>query len=652
MVAVNKASMNGATKTSSHGTGVAAPNNTNTPTTVVGISTKPMPCGITDLFLTKQTYQHVSNDFHLFHQHDFNCLIHYFTTTLGVWGAMHLMMDLLNRHYTSTATVTDDVGLYAVYAYMILIGLTTPIMTAVIHTAMIYGCLQVTPADVLTYVTAKYGTQLLSLTNLTVESWHIAIAAIVLGYGLQDLSHYLCDEPTFMSSYMKQGKAWMLIVHSIWLLPLVIDSILMRHCYLPYLVTRNRNVVISSVASRDAVEGLRDWIHTNVPVTPETTHVWPHNQVPTSKATVALENDAAIEAAFRTVFPKKHYDVVPVQSMNEIYVTAVGAKKSINSDAVFYTPHTDGPYWFLPYASLYRVLVGVTHNSMVRTRFNLQHSTQDQVLDMYGVVGFDYNRELHWIDHVPNAKNEERRSLLKLHFVVYPKGWHTYGKLCAYLNTSYNTWARGNFLTTLRPAGSYEIIMAWWIWLTTKGNAEFVELIGWDNLVYIGVCSTLLGPIPFLILTSFRHYAIYMTTFAYREPMVAHGYLMRDAKLYKTISMLHLAKRLLPMVQLPRDIVGLAVCIVGFSLTLLATVRLGMVRTYFGTELKFVEPKWIDGFPYGTIPHPMIVGQIFAFATIMYWWWNEMTVENKMLLAAHISCYTVHMVQEELTGGY
>jgi hypothetical protein len=642
MVTVNKSTMNSSTTAQMFVAPSSSKSNSNTGSCHPIISTKPMPWTMNALFgMNKDTYQHVANDFHLFHQHDMNCLIHFFTTTLGVWGAMHFILFSSSMNQSNYGTLT-------VYAYMILIGLTTPIITAIIHTLLIVACFQITPSDVISYMTSI---QPNNIVAVSLESWHIALAAIVVGYGLQDLSHYLCDEPTFMNAYLKQGKVWMLIVHSIWLLPLVIDSILIRHCFLPYFVTRNRNVIVPTVTSRTAVEGLREWIHQNVPVTPETTHVWPHNQEATSKATVALETDTAIEAAFRQIFPKKHYDIVPVQSMNEIYVTAVGAKKSINSDAVFYTPHTDGPYWFLPYASLYRVLVGVTPNSMVRTRFNLQHISQDQVLDIYGVVGFDYNRELHWIDHVPNTKNTERRSLLKLHFIVYPKGWHNYGKLCAYLNTSYNTWARGNFLTTLRPSGSYEIVMAWWIWLTTKGNAEFVELIGWDNVVYIALC-TMLGPIPFLILTSFRHYAIYITTFAYREPMVAHGYLMRDAKLYKTISMLHLAKRLLPMVQLPRDSIGLLICILGFSMTLLATVRLGMVRTYFGTELKFVEPKWINGFPYGTIPHPMIVGQIVAFATIMYWWWNEITYENKLLLTAHISCYTVHMIQEELTGGY
>ena len=127
-------------------------------------------------------------------------------------------------------------------------------------------------------------------------------------------------------------------------------------------------------------------------------------------------------AAFRKVFASHHFDIRPVVEMNEIYVTAVGAIQEITSDAVFYTPHTDGPYWWLPGASLYRVLVGVTPNKTVRTNFNLQHVSEAKTVDMYDTLGFDYNRELHWIDHVPGQVNAERRSLIKLHFIVYPKG--------------------------------------------------------------------------------------------------------------------------------------------------------------------------------------------------------------------------------------
>lgn len=356
-------------------------------------------------------------------------------------------------------------------------------------------------------------------------------------------------------------------------------------------------------------------------------------------------------AAFRSIFAAHHFDIRPVVEMNEIYVTAVGAIKEITSDAVFYTPHTDGPYWWLPGASLYRVLVGVTPNQMVRTNFNLQHVSEAKVVDTYDSLGFDYNRELHWIDHVPGAKNTERRSLIKLHYVVYPKGWHTYGKLCAWLNYSYNSWARANFLRTLRPKSALEQLNAWWIFATTWFNALFVMNIGWSNLTYV-VAAFALGEFPFLILTSFRHYCVYISTFAYRSPPVAHGFLMRDCKFYKTLALMHLSKRLLPLIQLPDDLPGVAMAVIGFSITILATVQLGMVRTYFGSELGFVKPSWVSGFPYNTIPHPMIVGQLIAYSSILYWFQEKLAFETVALIGTHMSFYTFHMVQEMLTSSY
>uniref|UniRef100_A0A7S3DMZ8 Uncharacterized protein n=1 Tax=Entomoneis paludosa TaxID=265537 RepID=A0A7S3DMZ8_9STRA len=428
----------------------------------------------------------------------------------------------------------------------------------------------------------------------------------------------------------------------------------MRYFFLPKLfVSRNRNINVT-VANPKACDELREWIHQNIPETPETTHVWPHKQEGTTGPTLALENDAAIMAAFRKVFAAHHYDVRPVQGMNEIYVTAVGAKKAMSSDAVFYTPHTDGPYWFLPFGSLYRVLVGVTPNTMVRTQFNLQHETQNQVLDIYKVCGFDYSRELHFIDHVPGETNKERRSLVKLHFVVYPKGWHWYGNLVAGLNQNYNTWARGNFLKTLRPSTVYEKTLAWWIWLTTYFNYLFEENVGWPNLVYI-LTSYALGPTPFLILTSFRHYGVYMCSFAFRQPDIAHGFLMRDAKLYKTIAMMHMARRLLPIISLPEDLPGILAACGGFAITIAATAQLGFVRTYFGSELGFVQPKWISGFPYSVIPHPMIVGQLLAWSSVLYWFGlrqEKLTNETITLIGAHMTCYVTHMVQEMLTSSY
>jgi hypothetical protein len=592
----------------------------------------------TALFWTKESYACVAREFHPFHQHDLNVALHLFTTGLGIWGTVQLAVesDVAKSIAGSISTYTN-----VVYAYMALIALTTPLRTALLHTVAVLGMLRFTVADMSV------------LIGIEIEPLYICIAAIVLGYGLQDFAHWICQEPTYIGSYINV-KPWMLLVHSIWLLPLVIDAVLMRFCFIPYLVTRNR-CVVTSVASRKAIDDLRAWISKNIPLIAETTHIWPHAQTVTSAAVKALEEDSAILAGFRKVFSSKHYDIRPVVEMNELYITAVGSKKEINSDAVFYTPHTDGPYWFLPGCSLYRVLVGVTPNQMVRTRFSLQHESQNQIVDMYSVLGFDYSRELHWIDHVPGAINTERRSLVKLHYIVYPKGWARYGKLAAKLNTNYNTWARGNFLQTLRPGGLYEYALAWWIWLTTWFNALFEEHIGWANLTYISA-AFLMGPTAFLILTSFRHYAVYIATFAFRQPQVAIGYLMRDAKLYKTISMMHLARRVVPLIDLKKDWLGVLIACLGFSVTLMATARLGMVRTYFGVELGFVKPSWISGFPYGSfpfgIPHPMIMGQIFAFGTILYWFWNELSAGNSLLILVHIMCYTAHMLQEIFTSAY
>jgi hypothetical protein len=79
---------------------------------------------------------------------------------------------------------------------------------------------------------------------------------------------------------------------------------------------------------------------------------------------------------------------------------------------------------------------------------------------------------------------------------------------------------------------------------------------------------------------------------------------------------------------------------------MLATRALGLDRTYFGVELGLVKPKWITTFPYGYIPHPMIVSQCLALAGFLKlaafrasWGW---------LARGHIALYLLHMLQEHL----
>ena len=65
---------------------------------------------------------------------------------------------------------------------------------------------------------------------------------------------------------------------------------------------------------KNLLADLREWINDNVKEVKETTHLWPHENKGTSVPVKALEDDAAIYAAFRTVFAAKHYDIKPGSS--------------------------------------------------------------------------------------------------------------------------------------------------------------------------------------------------------------------------------------------------------------------------------------------------------------------------------------------------
>jgi len=193
------------------------------------------------IFWNKSSYNHFAKSFHLFHRHDLSALFHVLTTGLGVYGAIRMAV-LLN-------------AIHIVYVYATIIATTTPVVTAIFHSAFVYGCL-------LLPITGVISTE--NIENISGGSLTVCFLTIIAGYSLQDLVHWLCQEPTMMSSYINTDPS-MLIVHTLWLMPLVIDSVLHRHFFIPKLfVSRNRNI-FCKVASRKAVEDLRDWINQEVP---------------------------------------------------------------------------------------------------------------------------------------------------------------------------------------------------------------------------------------------------------------------------------------------------------------------------------------------------------------------------------------------------
>jgi hypothetical protein len=82
----------------------------------------------------------------------------------------------------------------------------------------------------------------------------------------------------------------------------------------------------------------------------------------------------------------------------------------------------------------------------------------------------------------------------------------------------------------------------------------------------------------------------------------------------------------------------------GYGVSLLATKALGIDRTYFAAELGLVEPKWITAFPYGYIPHPMIVSQVWAL--LGFHMAPHFRAEWPIVVPIHCLLYITHMLQE------
>jgi len=106
-----------------------------------------------------------------------------------------------------------------------------------------------------------------------------------------------------------------------------------------------------------------------------------------------------------------------IAGMNEVYVASESHKA--NSDTVFYMHHIDGPWYLMPFCGAYRCILAVNKNYRICTKFPqipCEHTLSDGEC-----VGFDFNREIHFIDNNPGTVNKEQRITLKLHYVIYPK---------------------------------------------------------------------------------------------------------------------------------------------------------------------------------------------------------------------------------------
>ena len=139
---------------------------------------------------------------------------------------------------------------------------------------------------------------------------------------------------------------------------------------------------------------------------------------------------------------------------------------------------------------------------------------------------------------------------------------------------------------------------------------------------------------------------MYIATYHQREG-VAFGLFKRDALLYKSLALAQAGALYAARVELARpDWASLGVMGAGFALASLATEALGWDRTYFGWELGAIEGEFVTKFPYGTIPHPMIVGGITGWAG--FHMLAAFRADYPWLVPTHVAMYLIHCTQEHL----
>ncbi len=107
---------------------------------------------------------------------------------------------------------------------------------------------------------------------------------------------------------------------------------------------------------------------------------------------------------------------------------------------------------------------------------------------------------------------------------------------------------------------------------------------------------------------SFWHYYVYWLAFRYGAVPLA--VFKRDAVAMKTVSLAMLG---VAYFSTPPDPLSLAAIALGFALNAAAASVLGSDRTYYGHEVAGLRYRRIRAFPYGWIPHPMLVGNMAAF---------------------------------------
>lgn len=252
--------------------------------------------------------------------------------------------------------------------------------------------------------------------------------------------------------------------------------------YLPYKHQKNR-VYKCKVSNNIDIERLRDWVISQNPANDNSSHWW-YSELP-ADISLLYSKIARNQNILDMLVKNTKCNVDIINDMNEIYVSAPQKDSHTTSDKIFYTKHIDGPYYLFPFASCYRVIIGLDDNSNVITCFNM--IPEDTTVAKGDAVAFDFHRECHYIYNKTANIINGHRVVLKIHYCIYPWWAYYFGKTLSRLSINYNRNFRNLFLFTLNTENAeekYKKYLAYSMILTTQIFHNIEYYIGYNNISF------------------------------------------------------------------------------------------------------------------------------------------------------------------------
>jgi len=316
--------------------------------------------------------------------------------------------------------------------------------------------------------------------------------------------------------------------------------------YLPWKSQTSRVLNCKLNDDHNSLNSIREWVIKQEPSINTSTY-WRCKDLPPNinELFSNISNNKKIIRMFKR-FYGNDYAVDILQDMDEIYVSPplnnnINFKKNA-SDNIFYTRHIDGPFFYIPFASCYRVIVGLDDNRDIMTVFNIIPETY--IIKTGDVIGFDFHRECHYITPIIRYREDiintkKFRVILKMHYCVYPSWAFAFGFILSKLSIIYNKLFRNLFLFTLKPHNRCIKYLANIMIISTKVYHDIEFYIGNNNIQFIILiyCISInINYYIFLFCSSFIHYLRWIDT---SENNIEKNILFkRDYYFYKFIYML------------------------------------------------------------------------------------------------------------------